>query len=218
MVKMVQAEMRTGPAAQVRQAVYLRVTKPVEAQQGLPETRVKVTLEAPSKMEPGASLPVTVSVAPLEVEVRSIKDALSEYGVTVLGASLDAPGFDLSPVDPQESPWVNEQQLTWVWVISPKNSGPQTLKASLKVKGKPEWSAEALEGEIWAGLVPIEVAAAGFNLGQFDWFAPLNTLAGLGLTVPWIYEQTRQRTRKRQAALVAGGGTGAADGPTPEGG
>ncbi|MEO5952947.1 MAG: hypothetical protein ABIQ44_10835 [Chloroflexia bacterium] len=40
-------------------------------------------------------------------------------------------------------------------------------------------------------------SGGGFNFGNFDFFAPLNTLAGLGLSFPWVFEQIKKRRSKK---------------------
>jgi hypothetical protein len=180
--------------------------------------KVKVSVVAPALMREGVSLPITVSVEPADVEAASIMVALAEYGVTALSASVDGPEFNLSPAAPQETQWVNEQSLTWTWVASAKTTGTQTLRVSLIARGKPEWSEEIVEGQIWSGLVQVTVegqSGGGFNLGDLDLLAPLNTLAGLGLTFPWIYDQVKKRRQKKQIVRQAEAGGEA--GPVEEG-
>jgi hypothetical protein len=73
-----------------------------------------------------------------------------------------------------------------------------------------------VEGQIWSGLVQVTVegqSGGGFNLGDLDLLAPLNTLAGLGLTFPWIYDQVKKRRQKKQIVrqAEAGGEAGAVE-------
>jgi len=168
---------------------------------------VRVEAVVPANMEPGVSVPVTLSVVPADNQAPSVREALEEYGVTALSASLGGPEFNATPTEPQDSPWVNEQQLQWTWVVSPRTAGAQTLRIGLRVKGKPDWSEEPIEGEIWSGLVVVQVGSGGFDLGNMDLFGPLNALAGLGLTIPWIYEQAKTRLRRRSTLQTVTAGT-----------
>jgi hypothetical protein len=177
-----------------------------QAQQtAVPE--VQVYVEAPAAMSENVSLPITVSVVPADVDAASIRDALADYGAaaTLIGR-VDGPEFNVSPLDPQQSQWVDVEKLQWNWVVSAKKAGKHTLRVSVAVRGKPEWSAEVMEKELWPGLVQITVegqASGGFNLGAIDLFGSLNTLAGLGLTGPWIFDQVKKRRRKKQVIQEA---------------
>jgi hypothetical protein len=154
-------------------------------------------------MSANVSVPITVSVEPSDAEAASISAALEEYGVTALSASVDGPEFNISPEAPQETQWVNEQRLEWLWVASAKTAGTQTLRVSVTARGKPSWSEEVVEGQIWSGVVQVTVEEqeeGGFNLGSFDLLTLLNTLAGLGLTFPWIHEQYKRRKQRKPHA------------------
>lgn len=172
----------------------------------LSKAKVRVITQAPANMGENASLPITVSVAPADVaggigDAATIREALKEYGVTSVSVSLDGPGFSVSPEKPQESQWLNEQTVQWTWVASAKTQGLQTLRVSLNARGKPDWSSDPVEGPIWSGTVQIAVDQnSGFDLSKLDLFAPINTLAGLGLTYPWLFEQIKKRRRKKQDA------------------
>jgi hypothetical protein len=153
-------------------------------------------------MSENISLPITVTIEPAGGEFATIQAALAEYGVTALSASVDSPEFTLSPAEAQVTQWVNQQKLQWTWVASAKKPGAQTLLITLTARGKPSWSTESVEGQIWSGLMQVTVNSAessGFNLGDIDFFAPLNTLAGLGLSFPWIYDQVKKRRTRKQS-------------------
>ncbi len=159
-------------------------------------------------MNANVSLPITVLVEPADTQATSIKEALADYGVTTLSASVDGPEFNISPAEPQQSQWMSEQRLEWTWIASPKTQGPQTLLVSLVAQGKPTWSDQSIEGQIWSGLVQVTVdgqaqESGGFNLGNIDIFAPLNTLASLGLSFPWLSEQIKKR-RQKKTGLTSG--------------
>ncbi|MEP6774254.1 MAG: hypothetical protein ABJA50_01550 [Chloroflexota bacterium] len=154
-------------------------------------------------MSPNTSLPITVSVEPAEGSATSIKDALAEYGITQLSVSLAGPGFNLAPSATQDSQWLNEEKLQWIWVLASTSPGVQTLNVTVNAKGKPSWSNDALEGQIWSGLTQVTVEQAsggGFDISKLDLFAPLNTLAGLGLSFPWLLDQLKKRQAKKQVA------------------
>jgi hypothetical protein len=164
---------------------------------------VRVITEAPAAVGPNISVPITVSVEPADNEFASIRAALGEYGVTALTASVDGPEFNLSPTEAQVTQWVNEERLQWTWVASAKSTGEQTLRITLNARGKPEWSTELVEGQIWSGLMQVSVeapASGGFDLGNIDLLGPLNTLAGLGLSIPWFLEQIKGRKQEKAGA------------------
>ena len=61
-----------------------------------------------------------------------------------------------------------------------------------------------MEGPIWSGPVQITVnGSSGFDLSKLDFFAPINSVAGMGLTLPWIYEQIQKRRKRRALAKVS---------------
>ena len=180
---------------------------PVRQAQQTAVPEVQVYVEAPETMSENVSLPITVSVVPAGVDAESIRDALADYGAaaTLIGR-VDGPEFNVSPLDPQQSQWIDVEKLQWNWVVSAKKAGKHTLRVSVAVRGKPDWSAEVMERELWPGLVQITVeeqTSEGFNLGAIDLFGSVNTLVGLGLTGPWVFEQVKKRRRKKQVIQEA---------------
>lgn len=176
------------------------------AQQAGNAPNVRVIANAPEVMRANISLPITVSVEPADNEFESIRSALADYGVTALTASVDGPEFSLTPAEAQVTQWINEQRLQWTWVASAKTAGAQTLRITLNARGKPEWSTEVVEGQIWSGLMQVTVeapASGGFDLGKIDLLGPLNTLAGLGLSIPWFLEQFKGRKQKKAGVKEA---------------
>ena len=191
-------------------ALAMANQEPLRGRQAQQPTPLKVTVrtEAPEAMSENVSLPITVSVEPADVDAASIRDALAVYGATALIVSVGGPEFNVSPLDPQQLPWVDEERLHWMWVISAKKAGKHTLRVSVAVRGKPDGSAKDEVGEIWSGSVQITVeeqaeVGEGFNLGAIDWGGSLSTLAGLGLTGPWVFEQVKKRRRKKQVIQEA---------------
>ena len=178
----------------------MALSQPLQ-QQGT--AKVRVSVQAPASIDQNVSLPVTVSVAPADESAASIRDALKEYGVTTVRVTLGGPAFSVSPADPQESQWVGEDNLQWSWAVGANTPGPQTLLVTVSAKGKPSWSSDVVEGPIWSGPVQITVnGSSGFDLSKLDFFAPMNSLAGMGLTLPWIYEQIQKRRKRRALAKV----------------
>jgi hypothetical protein len=190
---------------QVRQVDMVRISGVTGSpSQQLSNAKVRVVTTAPTSMDVNTSLPITVSIEPAEGSSTSIKDALAEYGITSLSVSLAGPGFNLAPAATQESQWLNEEKLQWTWVLAASSPGVQTLNVSVDAKGTPDWSTDPLAGQIWSGLtqVTVEQGSTGFDISKLDLFAPLNTLAGLGLSFPWLLEQIKKRRSKAQPAAA----------------
>ena len=122
---------------------------------------------------------------------------------TYAGAELSAVNFEVGPNSVDWQPLSNAD-VRWRWNIAPKHdkvSGEQRLNASIRVQIRDKTGKVISEGPVWKGEVKISIYDAGINKDQFNITSLLGMIWGAGITVPWLYDRIRRRSRRKQKEL-----------------
>jgi hypothetical protein len=127
-------------------------------------------------------------------------------------AQLDvspASKFDLPPQLRKDSQSLEQQQLTFSWTITPKETTKAVITITITGQWKPIGAGNELDIPLWANKQPYNVSPSESPVstpGQFitqvattlgaALYAVLPIFGGLGLTVPWIVDQIGKRRNK----------------------
>jgi hypothetical protein len=112
-------------------------------------------------------------------------------------ANLVGAAFEIRAVA-TECRSVDQPKVTWEWNIIPRESGTQVVNVSLDVQWKPiKGDRPIKEYQLWRSRIDIVVdkpLVPANVLNVINWGGGF---AGLMLTAPWLYEETRKRRSAR---------------------
>lgn len=182
----------------------------------LPETREKVETYWPDEMSASESQSIVVvlqnkSGAPIvpSINVADYQRATSnateiskpnvEYEAYA-SAALDGATFE-TKLNSLEWQSLKRPKAEWIWSVTPKVDrqvrGNQSLNAAIKVQFKDRSGKTIAEDQLWQGNVQIAIYHNWFLKDPPNVTSLITMFFGAGITVPWIYDRIRSRTKTK---------------------
>jgi hypothetical protein len=141
-------------------------------------------------------------LTPLEL-TSPLKDAFGQEYKAVANAELITTAFDSkSDIPPGEGQSLELPEVTWKWVVSPKQPNTQSLFITILLEWKNKNNGDLKQHRIRTDNFNIEVYKPFLTTGQVNIAALLVGLIGSGLSFPWLYDRYKERKNRRPLRVI----------------